>query len=240
MSLRHKLKKTLWMLGYDLSKFDPKSNALARRKKLFESFSIDVVIDVGASTGEFAKEMRKDLGFSGKIISFEPLSSAFKLLKQSAAADSKWEAINCALGQTNSKMEINIAGNSDSSSLLKMLPSHIQAAPESNYIGKEIVEIKKLDSIIDKLCSKSNKVYLKIDTQGYENSVIQGAKESLENINTIQIEMSLTPLYEGELSFVNMHNLLTEKGYNIVSIESGFTDSKTGQLLQIDGIYHRF
>jgi hypothetical protein len=121
-----------------------------------------------------------------------------------------------------------------------MLPSHIKSAPESKYIGRELVEVKTLDSMINNLCSPEDNVFLKIDTQGFESKVIKGAENALFRIDTIQLEMSLIPLYEGELIFSDIHRLLSEKGYTMVSIEPVFIDNNSGQLLQVDGIYHRF
>ena len=82
-------------------------------------------------------------------------------------------------------------------------------------------------------------MYLKIDTQGFEGRVLQGADRSLAEIDTIQIEMALTPLYEGEMTFIDLCQLLLGKGYVIVGLEPGFADPRTGQLLQADGIFHR-
>jgi hypothetical protein len=120
-----------------------------------------------------------------------------------------------------------------------MLPAHTKAAPEKRYVARELIEVRTLDSIINDLCAKGDSIYLKIDTQGYESKVIKGAEESLARIGTIQLEMSLVPLYDGELLFGEMHGLLSEKGYCLVSIEAVFTDRISGQLLQVDGIYHR-
>ena len=240
MSIKRKFRKLLWMMGCDISRFSPTHHPLARRIKLFESYKIDVVLDVGANIGQFATQMRKDLGYSGRIISFEPLSSAFQLLKINADKDPQWEALNYALGDTEATEQIHIAGNSQSSSLLNMLPSHIKVAPESKYIGSEEVEIKTLDSVFDGICSKNNRIYLKIDAQVFESKVLKGAESSLSKIDTIQLEMSLIPLYEGELIFSDMHNLLSKKGYSLVSIETGFSDQSSGQLMQADGIFHRF
>jgi hypothetical protein len=81
---------------------------------------------------------------------------------------------------------------------------------------------------------------MKIDTQGYESRVLQGAQGSLARIDTVQMELSLVPLYEGELLFQEMWELLRAKGYTLVAIESGFSAPASGQLLQVDGIFHRF
>ena len=240
MGIQHEIRRICWKMGFDVSRFDPKSHALARRRKLLEFYAIDTVLDVGANVGQFALQMRKDLGFSGKIISFEPLSSAFEVLKINASGDPKWRVINCALGDAEAQEEIRIAKNSYSSSFLNILQTHLDSAPESEYIGSELTEIRTLDSMMDDLCSIEDNTYLKIDTQGFESKVIKGAEQSLDRISSIQLEMSLVPLYQDGLLFPELHSLLSGKGYALVSIEPGFSDRNSGQLLQVDGIYHRF
>jgi hypothetical protein len=54
------------------------------------------------------------------------------------------------------------------------------------------------------------------------------------------MEMSLVPLYEGELLFDEMYMLMSEKGYRLIAIEPGFLDQVTGQIFQVDGLFHRF
>ena len=195
-------------------------------------------MDVGANIGQYAKKLRA-IKFGGRIISFEPLSSAYKELKDNAQNDKYWETHNLALGAMNGTTLINIAGNSFSSSLLDMLPSHVKSAPESRYVGQEEIEIASLDSMFSFLCSPTDKVFLKIDTQGYEKKVIEGAKKSLKLIDFIQLEMSLVPLYNGELLFDEMRVLLNRAGYCLISIDPGFTDQDTGHVLQVDGIFQR-
>lgn len=240
MSIKHKIRKTLWRMGYDISRFNSTSHPLARRKALLDSYNIHLVLDVGANIGQFAEQMRNDIGYSGDIISFEPLSSEFELLKEKAGNDKKWKAINCAIGDVEEKSEINIAGNSYSSSILSMLESHEKSAPESKYVGQETIDVKTLDSIMDDLSINEANIYLKIDTQGFESKVIKGAEMSLNRIDTIQLEMSLLPLYKDELLFNELYNILCSKGYTLVALEPGFSDSNSGQMLQIDGIFHRF
>lgn len=78
---------------------------------------------------------------------------------------------------------------------------------------------------------------MKIDTQGYENMVLNGALDSLKKIKIIQIEMSLIQTYEGTLSFEQMIEKLTALGFKLISIESGYYDKKTGNLLEVDGVF---
>ena len=240
MNIKHKIKNFLWKAGYDISRFNAVSHPIARRKALIESYNIDLILDVGANIGQFAKQMRDDIRYTGDIISFEPLSEEFNLLKEKTDRDNRWEAINCAIGDVEEKSKINIAGNSYSSSILSMLKSHEKSAPESKYIGEEEIYIKTLDSIMDELSINQKNIYLKIDTQGFESKVIKGAEMSLNRIDTIQLEMSLIPLYKDELLFNDMYDLLLSKGYSLVAIEPGFSDKYSGQMLQMDGIFHRF
>ena len=208
--------------------------------KLLSSYDINIVMDVGANIGQYAKELR-NLGYTNRIISFEPLSSAFHQLQKSSSKDNLWDVYHHALGDKDCKSEINISGNfnSTSSSINEMLPYHQEVAPGSKYIGKEEIEIKTIDTVFNKLCKEKDSVYLKVDTQGFEKNVIDGAKKSLQHISTIQLEMSLVPLYENELLFNQMYDLLFQKDYRLVSLEPGIPDTKTGQLLQVDGIFHR-
>ncbi len=240
MSITHEIRRLLWRIGYDISRFTPTSHPLARKKQLFDVYKIDTVLDIGANSGQFAKQIRNDVGFAWRILSFEPLSAAFDLLKANARDDPAWEVFNFAIGSTVEAGEINIAGNSYSSSLLGMLPSHEESAPDSKYVGKEMIEIKTLDSVFFDLCKTAGNVYMKIDTQGFESEVLKGAEISLAQIDTVQMEMSLVPLYECELLFNEMCMLMTNKGYRLVAIEDGFSDPVSGQLLQVDGIFHRF
>ena len=237
--MHRSIRKLLWKLGYDITKFRPASHPMARRKQLLESYAIDTVLDIGANTGQFARQLRDYLGYAGRILSFEPLSTAFRALKAGAEGDPAWQVFNFALGDAAEKREINVAGNSYSSSLLGMLPAHLQSAPDSRTVGKETIEIRTLDSLFGELCKAARNLYMKIDTQGYESKVLKGAENSLARIDTVQVEMSLVPLYEGELLLNEMCALLSGRGYTLVALENGFSDPASGQLLQVDGIFHR-
>ena len=237
--VKHELRKLLWKTGLDVIPFDPGFNPLARRKRFLEYYEIDVVLDVGANTGQYAIELRKDLGYTGKIISFEPMTSAFEVLKGKAAQDSQWLARNHALGDQDGQDEINISGNSYSSSLLNILPKHTDVEPSSGYVGTEKIKINKLDSIFSSLGITQDRSYLKIDTQGFESKVIAGAGQALDSIYVIQLEMALVPLYQGELLFPQMYQLLADKGYQMISIDPGFSDSNSGQVLQVEGVFCR-
>ena len=239
MGILHQARKFFWGFGLDINRYNAIESPLLRRKRLFEHFEISKLIDVGANTGQFATEMRKDLGFRGEIHSFEPLSSAYATLMQQAKQDPDWFSYNFALGDMPGEESINVSANLQSSSMLAMLPAHLEAAPESEYTGTETIQIKTLDSVFDDIYSPGDKIYLKVDTQGYESKVIAGAANSLDRICTIQLELALTPLYEDEALFIDVLQAMQEKGFELASLETGYANEETGQLLQVDGIFHR-
>src|ERR1039458_1585730 len=99
-------------------------------EKFLLSGDINVVLDIGANVGHFGLDLRK-FGFKGKIYSFEPLSTAYNELAALAGKDEYgWKTFNLAVGDTDTISEINIAANSDSSSLRGMLPLHLEIAPD--------------------------------------------------------------------------------------------------------------
>lgn len=211
---------------------------LHNRIKLLEHFDIQTVLDVGANTGQFAYYTRA-LGYRNKIVSFEPISSAFTILREFAKSDPNWQVCNCAIGDTDGKIEINISANSQSSSILDMMPNHLKSAPESVYEGKEIVNIHKMDTIIKKYTTELDKTFFKFDVQGFERNVIKGAENSIKSIKGLQLELSLVELYKGETLITEMLNIINNLGFTIHSLEPGFYDKNTGQLLQVDGVFYR-
>jgi len=204
-----------------------------------QKFGIDLVLDVGANMGQFAAEIRR-YGYAGRIVSFEPLSQAHGELQQSCAADPLWDAYpRCAIGDTNGEVEINIAGNSESSSILPMLESHRSAAPQSAYQGKEKASIKTLDVVAGQYLKDARATFLKIDTQGFEWHVLDGARETLPHIKGILVELSLVPLYEGQHLWQDVIARLETAGFTLWAFKPVFSDQATGRTLQMDGIFYR-
>lgn len=220
--------------GLELIKYP--TPELDRKIKLLKTYNIDTVLDVGANIGQFASELR-NIGFKGTIISFEPTSEAFSKLKENSKKDKNWKVYNYSLGEFDGETEINISKNSVSSSMLKDLPQLTESAPEAKFISKERITVKKIDTIFNEFNLSRQKVFLKIDTQGYENMVIDGAIQSLPFISGIQIEMALIPTYEGAITFEEMITKLKKYNFITTSIESGYYDKNSGKLLEVDGIF---
>ena len=236
MKIVNLINKILNPVGAQLVKYP--YNDIKRRMSLINHYKINKILDVGASIGLYGQTLRK-LNFEGKILSFEPLSESYSNLIKNSKNDKNWEVYNYALGDQNSEIFINIAKNLDSSSILEMLPRHVEGAPNSKYIGKEKIKLLSLDSIFDKIYKTDDNIYMKIDAQGFEEKVLEGSENSLKYIQGIQIEMSLKPLYKGSILYLDMIEYMKKNNFELISLENGFSDYKTGELLQMDGIFFK-
>ncbi len=205
----------------------------------FSELDFDVVLDVGANRGQYAIELRKNAGFTKKIVSFEPMSDAYHQLSEQMRGDTKWEGRNWAMGRERGTQEINIAGNSASSSLLDMLPTHSDVVTGSRYVAKEEIEVHVLDQEFSNFTEEGQQVLLKVDTQGFELEVLLGATESLQKIAALQLEISLLPLYEGAPLIEDIVSHVRAAGFVPFWFLPGFWNPKTHQQLQLDGLFVR-
>lgn len=210
----------------------------ARRLKVMQRFGINLVLDVGANNGGYASELRKS-GYRGRIWSYEPLSEAFADLARAAAGDDLWKTINCACGAKAGSAKINVAGNSWSSSLLPMVGTCVENAPEAAYESQETISVCTLEDNVMASLSPQDHVWLKIDTQGYEAEVLKGALRLMPRVAALECELSLVPLYEGQPLIDEMIAMIYQMGFRMVGVAPAFSENETGYVLQVDGTFLR-
>jgi FkbM family methyltransferase len=219
--------------------FRPESSDWARLVQMLSVHGVDTVLDVGANTGQYAKNLR-DAGFRDRVISFEPLSEAHSQLRNAARHDPLWTvAERMAISDENGQAEIHVSANSVSSSLLPMLASHCDAEPGSAFVYSEPVTTAILDSVAWPFIVDAKAFFIKIDVQGSEDKVLGGARLLLERAMGLQIELSLTPLYQGETLFEPMLQRLGQLDFELWTLAPGFVDKRTGRLLQVDGVFFK-
>jgi FkbM family methyltransferase len=235
IAVRHALRQA----GFDLVRSLGPDDLLRRRIDLLRRHGINVLFDVGANTGQYGSTMRA-LGYEGRIISFEPSSEAFRVLADTTRGDPSWTALNCALGEREGEVALHVSANSQSSSVLPMLPSHVAAAPDSVFVAEETVECTTLGSQIKRhVNGAEDRLFVKVDTQGSELQVLAGAEEQLGLAVGLQLELSLIQLYEGQPVIEELISAVRALGYIPVAVEPDFFDPHTGRLLQADGIFFR-
>ncbi|MGB3203830.1 MAG: FkbM family methyltransferase [Crinalium sp.] len=202
------------------------------------NYGINKIFDVGANTGQYALR-QIGFGYTGKIVSFEPVSSTFIDLKRNAHNYSMWEVLNYGLGNADGENIINVSESSVFSSMLKSTPFLNQMYPDSKYIYQEKIQVHKLDSIFNKYYQKEDKVFLKIDTQGSEKNILKGAENSLKYISGLQVEVSFKEHYQGEILVIDMINFLFDEGFTLVALSPLYHNLKSGDIAQADGIFWR-
>lgn len=235
--LKKYIKKTL-------SKFDLKLIVKSKNQsnrdvliRLINKLKIDYVLDVGANVGQFAKELR-DLNYNKKIISFEPVSDTYEVLLVNSRKDKDWKIYErCCLGEFDGYIDVNISSYSKSSSVLNFTNLHSNAKPSAIMIKKEKVKIQKLDTIVQNLDLENKNILLKLDAQGYEGKILDGAEKILKKIDIIVCEMSLQEVYAGQELFKEIIEKLNRYNFKIASLENGFFDKNSDYLLQIDAIF---
>ena len=207
--------------------------------RLLATVRPDVVLDIGANVGQYARELRV-ARFRGQIVSFEPLTSAHVILVRQSAADPAWKiAPRMALGDVDGEATINIAGNSYSSSLMPMGKLHKHVAPAAGYVGTERVQLRRLDSVAGDFVRPDQRYLVKIDVQGFEQKVIAGAQETLRNAVALHMETSLVELYEGEAVISSLLEMAASLGLDVWNISPVFSDVSSGRLLQVDCFFVR-
>ncbi|MCV7345440.1 FkbM family methyltransferase [Mycolicibacterium rhodesiae] len=242
MTVKHKIRRFVQKrFGLDIIRY-PAHDFLARTVQMLDYCEVNCVVDVGANNGGFASSIR-EVGYAGRIISFEPVSEPFSALRKRAARDDNWDVYRRAIGSEKGRVTINVAGNAGlSSSVLPMLDTHLNAGPESRYVGSEIVDQDCLDSLLPQLgVSAEDRTLLKLDVQGYEAAVLDGAHGLLAGAGIVGLllELSLAPLYEGGMMYREGLARADALGMGLMGLSPVLTDPESGRLLQADAVFFR-
>lgn len=209
-----------------------------RRVRLLAWREIESVIDVGANAGQYGSRLR-EAGFTGRIVSFEPGSAAFDRLSETTGRDPRWEVYQCALGDQDGTVTLNVAADSEGSSLLEVEERETRNSPGSAFVGTEQVTLARLDALWPDLSLDGGPVYLKLDTQGSELAILRGAERALGDVEIIEAELSLVPLYRDGPLFDEMIAFLDARGFGLISVEGIDEERDKGHMLQVDAIFLR-
>lgn len=225
------IRKPLNLVGIDIKKYRPAIDHL----KWLGKYDIKTILDIGAHTGQFAKEIREKLPQS-KIYSFEPLKDCYQKLLQNMSEDKNFKAYNFALGDKESKQEINRSVSSPSSSLLPMGNLHEEMYPHTKGGSKEEIEVKRLDDVF-KNSDLEKEILVKIDVQGYEDKVIDGGINIISQAKIALLEVSFQELYKGQALFGEIYDIMKKLGFRYQGRIQQRINPKTGEVLYEDSIF---
>jgi FkbM family methyltransferase len=239
VSLVSILRRAAARVGLDVQRLRDSDAPHQQAVRLYRRSGATVLFDVGANVGQYASSV---LGAAPglRVVSFEPLPAAHRALSAAAARRKGWTvAGRMALGARAEDLEMNVARNSVSSSLLAMAELHAGAEPASRTVAVERVPVRRLDEVAREHARAEDRIYLKVDAQGYEAQVLEGASGCLARVVALQLELSLRPLYRGQPLLAEMLERVEAAGFVAFGFCGGFRDPRSAELLQMDGFFLR-
>ena len=215
------------------------SRSTQRLIGILRHHGITLVLDVGANVGQYAQRLRRG-GYDGGIVSFEPVSVAHAQLDQAATGDARWTvAPRMALGDCDVPLSINVSAEPDMSSVLDFSAEMAQLLDSSAYVGQEAVSQARLEAVLPKFAAADDRILLKIDTQGYERQVLDGAGAALRRLTAVQLELSIVPVYRGAPGYLEMIAYLADRGFQPALFIPGYFNKRTARLIEMDGVFVR-
>ena len=189
-------------LGYDVVRTPNAYDFLKSR-------DVDLVLDVGANRGQYARSLR-EMGYSGRIHSFEPIKAVYDELSSGASPDAKWDVSNFAVGSAPGSADINVSRNTVYSSIHSSTPMIADFSYKSAVVRVETVQVITLDQFVK---TDAKAIFLKIDTQGYEREVLMGARDLVSRCVGLQLELPVEHLYNNVWSFNDALAFVSDLGF---------------------------
>lgn len=190
-------------------------------RRFFASYKVDCVFDVGANRGQYATMLRRQVGYRGRIISFEPDPTTSGILREKARGDAGWEVREVALADREGVQQFHIMRDSQFNSLSSPRHDETQMFAESNFVVATVdVPTETLATALHKATAKGPfaNPYLKMDTQGYDLAIVAHCPEVLRNFVGIQTEMAIKKLYRDSAEFTELMEWYLAHGFDVSAI----------------------
>jgi len=220
MWLKRLLKLGVNALGYDLVRSGLYECLETHLPALLADLKINCVLDVGAHVGEYGRLLR-ELGYAGKIVSFEPVTTSFAELESRSSRDRAWTVQHIALGDRNESRPIHVTAQSKLASfLLPNLYCRTEFGDKSTVTRIENVEVRRLDTILPEIIRDTTppRIFLKVDTQGHDLSVVSGLGEYVKFVFGLQSEVAVQPIYENMTPYRDALEQLEHHGFQITGM----------------------
>jgi FkbM family methyltransferase len=185
---------------------------------VLERLRIELVIDVGASWGQYRGLLRK-IGFTGRIVSFEPVGRPWGHCAALAAEDPAWDVHRMAIGRRSGQRMIKVGSSDDFSSFRPLSAYGRETFEELDVTGEERVPVRTLDGLwADLIGADARRVFLKTDTQGWDLHVYRGARRHLGRVLGTQCEVAVQRLYRRMPGYHRSLRFLERRGYALTGI----------------------
>lgn len=201
---------------------------------LLRQLNINCVLDVGANIGQYAQRLRRG-GYAGRIVSFEPVPAIAEKLRDAARDDPEWRVFECALGEADEEAEINVRPGSMSS----LLPSSDFGKDWHDRLREgeaQKISVRRLDGLFDEAIDgiRDPRVYLKLDTQGYDMQAFAGAGDRLQQIAGMQSEVACVPIYDGMPRLPDQIAAYEAAGFEITGMFPVTRHKETMRVIEFD------
>jgi FkbM family methyltransferase len=203
---------------------------------MLRELDFDLLVDAGANKGQFtlmATHVRPTVG----VHAYEPHPGEAKTFRAIHGRNPKVVLHEMALGEEEDTADLIISKRTDSSSLLPAAQTLSDLFSGTEPSGETCtVRVAPLDAFPLHWQSAS-KALLKIDVQGYELSVLKGARQALKHCAYVYVESSDIVLYEGQALFDEVRAFLEGEGFALKS--RSHEDIIDGKLIQADYLFER-
>jgi FkbM family methyltransferase len=226
-----------------VTRFPSPQSLAGHLKVLFGRLGIDFVLDVGAHRGDYVRLLRDIIGFRGRIASFEPGADSYAELQSACGADERWAGHRYALGRSEGTAALNGFARTEFNSFLE--PTEYGRA---NFRGKadvvmksEVVAVKRLDDVFDDVIAHVGDphVHLKVDTQGYDLEVLEGAAAVIDRVLSLQVELSVKSVYRDQPTFPEAWARILDLGFEVTGLFPVSSDLDRLRLVELDGVFLR-
>jgi FkbM family methyltransferase len=229
--MRKQLRRLIRRTGYEVRRCRPNLG------QFLSSRDIDLFLDVGGNVGQTGLQLR-DMGYRGRIVSFEPVRDAFNELMRAVERDGNWSAYNFALGTQQMRTSINVSENTVFSSILHQTEEACRFDPSARVCREEIIDVQRLDDIYERFSGR--RVFLKIVTQGFEREVLEGAQRAMKDILGVELILPIVQLYENNWSFPEAILYMKNKGFVLAQTGQESYEAHGGvTLLELYCIFRR-
>ena len=234
---KRSVQQALHLVGLDVKRHIPRPvHAVAT---LLELYQVDAIFDIGANAG-MSGEYFRNLGYAGKIFSFEPVEAYYRQLEQKASRDPLWVCEKIGLGDQNGEQTINVSGGcGGASSFLPMVGLIEAEEPDLAVIGQETVRVETLQTVMSRHYPQGDRLFLKIDAQGYEQKILASAGKDLDRVIGMRIEVSMVRSYQDEPLICDMFPFLYDLGFKLCGIEEAWSNRDTQEVFQLDAAMFR-
>ncbi|MFC1886639.1 FkbM family methyltransferase [Thermodesulfobacteriota bacterium] len=240
MKIHHRLTQALGYEFINIRKHHPSLET--HLKILFSHMDISLVLDIGANEGSFGRMIR-DFGYKNRIISFEPVQTAYLQLARNIENDKRWQAFNYALGAEKKSLDMLVPCRNEFASFLEASDYGKENwSTVFTSTKREAVEVYRLDNVFPEMTEtdiNKEKIFLKIDTQGYDLEVMRGAGEVFRQIDAMQLELALIHIYKEMPDYLESLKMCRQLGFELTGIYPVSRNREKLSLVEVDCVFRK-